>query len=86
MATELNDKIKNSLNLNSLKLLTYEKALLYKILPLCLKNNIFYIAIAENNIKNLDINNYLKKILKDTQYNFIPINETIIENLINEYK
>ena len=86
MATEINDKIKNSIDLNSLKILTYEKALLYKILPLCLKNNIFYIAIAENKTQNTDINDYLKKVLKNTQYNFIPINETIIENLINEYK
>lgn len=84
MSNKLIEKLRESIDTNLLNLFTYEDLKLHKVMPLCEKESVIYVAYDEQSCSEKDIE-FVQSIL-NRQIKLVPLSNVILLKLIDLYK
>ena len=86
MTTDLIEKLKDNVDIDLVANFDYLDFVKYSFIPLCIKNNYYYIATDDKKF-NSEGEQFVRNILGlESKYKFIALSSNILNNLITWYK
>lgn len=86
MTTDLIEKLKDNIDIDLVSKFDYLDFIKYSFIPMCLKNNYYYIATDDKNFTN-EGEQFIRSILgEDENYKFISLSSAILNQLTTWYK
>ena len=86
MTTDLIEKLKDNIDIDLVSKFDYLDFIKYSFMPMCIKNNNYYIATDDKHFSN-EGEQFIKSVLGENEnYKFIALSSNILNDLISWYK
>ncbi len=86
MTTDLIEKLKDNIDIDLVSKFDYLDFIKYSFMPMCIKNNNYYIATEDKHFSN-EGEQFIKSVLGENEnYKFIALSSNILNDLISWYK
>ena len=86
MTTDLIEKLKDNIDIDLVSKFDYLDFIKYGFIPMCIKNNNYYIATDDKHFSN-EGEQFIKSVLGENEnYKFIALSSNILNDLISWYK